>query len=422
MRPFRPAAAALLALALLAAPGIAADEGPIFVPSLKKAVAMAKERGHPVLVWCVMDDDPSNKADQQTFLHKDVQRAMAGYLVVLGNHQDSHGKKDGTIDGKPAKVCALAPAITCADHKRAIDEVYASYADICVNRQASLCMPVHFVLDPDGKVVGTINNGTLASGFDSVPVPNMVKGLKELLQKAGGPGLTDAGYDEFQRILAAARTLVENDRMSEAAKALQPISGFRKNIALVATAKELLVRVDRVASAAFAKAKAALPTDLLGGLAGLAKVAEDFPGTESAAAALKTVEDFKGSPEGKKAMKEMARDAEGRAEMEKALAAAGADDTKALKALDALAAKYKGLPSGEAAAAKARAIREDPARMGAVKAAEDERSAKSALTLARGMVDGGKKDEAKAKLEEILAKWPGTAAAKEAAKLLEGLR
>ncbi len=419
-----PAAALLLAAVLPAGapPAAAADEGPEFIPTLARAFAIAKDRGNPILVWAVIDDDPSNKADQETLKNKDVQKAMKGFLVVLCNHEDSHGTKDGTIGGKPAKVCALAPSITCADHKRAIDEIYKAYGDVCVDKASSLRTPCHFVVDGDGKVVGTINNGTLAAGFSEVPPPNMVKGLKELLARSGGPGLSDAQYGEFQKLVASARTLVENGRMSEAAKTLKPVSDYRKNIAIVAAGKELLVRVDREAAAAFAKGKAMLADNPLAGISALEKIAEDYPGTDSAASAAKAAEEFRTSPGGKKAVKEMAREKEGRSEMEKALAAAGKDDAKALRSLDAIAKKYAGLPVGEEAAAKAVVIRGDPGRMGAIKAAEDERASRSALTLAKGMVDGGRKDEARAKLKEIVDMYPGTEAAKEAAKLLETLR
>jgi hypothetical protein len=283
-------------------------------------------------------------------------------------------------------------------------------------------MPCHFVVNSDGKLVGTINNGTLASGFDVVPPAVMVRGLKELLTKAGGPGLTDKQYAEFQKLLTLGRDLVSNNRMSEAAKTLKPLSDYGKNIALVVDAKELLVRVDREASTAFAKANSRLAENPLAGVAALDKVAADYPGTESAASARKAAAEFRSSPAGKKAVKEMAREQAGRKEMEKGLAAAGKDDAKALRTLDGIARKYSGLPVGDDAKAKAEAIRSDPERMKAIKAAEDERAAKSALFLARGLKDGGRTEEARKKLQEIVDKYPDTKYAKEAAKLLEELR
>ena len=51
-----------------------------------------------------------------------------------------------------------------------------------------------------------------------------------------------------------------------------------------------------------------------------------------------------------------------------------------------------------------------------------ERAAKSALTAAKGLLDAGKKDEARKALQEIVTKHAGTTAAGEATKLLEGLR
>lgn len=400
------------------------EDGPQWVPSLRKAFEMSKDRGAPILVWCVGDADSAEKADHETLRHREVQKAMKGFLVVLANPVDTHGTQDGTLEGKAAKVCRLAPGIACSDHMRAWSEVYGSYADVMGDKSGNIKVPNHFVVGTDGKIVAAINNGTIQAGFDAVPPPQMAKGLKDALAKAGGPGLTDAQYAEFQKSLAAARTLVEGNRMREAAQVLRPLSEIRKNIALVVDARELLARVDREAAAAFAKANALLKEKPLAGVAGLDQVVEDYPGTESAESARKAVEAFKGSPEGKKALRDMAREKAGREELAKALDLAGprGDDTRALRALDAVARKYAGLPVAEAAEARAAAIRNDPERMKAVQRAEDERAAKSALVLALGMRDGGRKEEARAKLAEILEKYPETDAAKEAAGLLEELR
>ncbi len=424
MPRIRSIAAALAVGALSLAPAALAEEGPTWVPSLRKAFALSKERGAPILVWCVTDGEPSNTADIATLQHKDVQKAMTGYLAVLGDDKDAHGSQDGTLNGKPAKVCRLAPGITCADHKAAINEIYTTYPDVCVDKSSNLKMPCHFVAGPDGKVVGTINNGTLAGGFDTVTPPNMVRGLKELMAKAGGPGLTDSQYADLQKALASGRTLVEAGRLKEGARALRPFAEVRKNIALVVEAREILKKVDREAAPALAKAQARLRENPLAGLAALDQVVEDYPGTESAAAARKASADFKDGPEGKRVLKDMAREKEGRVELQKALEIADSrkDDARALRALDAVAKKYEGLPCGAEAAAKADSIRVDPARMGALRKAEEERAAKSALTAARGLLDAGKKDEAAARLREIAEKWKDTEAGKEAARLLEGIR
>lgn len=418
------AAAAILAAALALAPASAAEEGPTWVPSLKKAFALSKDRGAPILIWCVLDDEPDNKADIATLQNQEVRKAMAGYLVVLGDPHDAHGSQDGTIGGKPAKVCRLAPGITCADHKAAVNEVYTTYGDLCVDKSSNMKMPCHFVVGPDAKLIGAINNGTVAAGFGPVAPAAMVRGLKEMLTKAGGPGLSDAQFADLQKALAAGRSLVDAGRMREAAKALAPFAEIRKNIALVAEAREVLKKVDREAAPALAKAVALLKEKPLAGLAALEQVAADYPGTESADRARKESADFQASPEGKKALKDLAREKEGRAELGKALEAAdaGKDDARALRTLDALAKKYEGLPCGEEAAAKAAAIRGDPARMAALEKAEGERAARSALVAAKGLLDAGKKDDAAARLREIVGKWADTAAGKEAARLLEGLR
>ena len=424
----RPAlVASALAAAVLLAPfahGLEGGDGPTWVPDLKKAFEKARERGHPILVWVNIDGEEQNKADQAVMKNPEVLRAMKGYLVAYGNNSDHHGSRDGTIDGKPAKVCSLAPGITCADHKRIIDQVYTTYSDVCVDKQSNLKAPVHFVVGPDGKVVLAINAGTVASGFDAVAPGVMMKGLKEALAKSGGPGLSDEQFEALRKAVASARASVDQNRMSEAAKALSPFAQVKKKIAIVDEAGEVLKRVDREAAPKLAEGKSRLAAEPIPAIAILEKVAADYPGTESAIAARKLVDGFRESPEGKKALKDVARDAEGRAELDKAwtLAESGKDDAGALRLLDGVARKYAGLPSGEEATSRAASIRADAARMAAIDKVGAERAAKGALTTAKGLLDAGKKDEARKALQEIVTKHAGTAAAGEAAKLLEGLR
>jgi len=422
----RAAALVLAAAALLpvAAPVSAQEEAPRFCRSLRKALEIARERGHPILVWCNTDGEGDNVADQDLMKDAGVRKAMRGFLVCYGNDKTGHGTVDGSIDGKPAKVCKLAPGIACEDHKLIIDSVYTTYGDVAVNKNSEMKLPVHFVVDGDGKVVVTINNGTRESGFSKIEPGKLVDGLKGALAKVGGPGLTDEQYAGFQKALAAARSALDQKRMTEAAKALIPIVSLTKNIALVKDARELLGRVDKSATPALAMAQALLKDDPVAGLAALEKVIADFPGTESAATARKTADAFRSSPEGRNAIKAMAREKEGRAELEKALAEAGdgKDDGKLLRLLDSIAKRYDGAPVAADAKARADAVRGDPVRMKAVEEAAAERAARAALTAAKGLLDSGKKDEAAKALQAILEKHAGTKAAEEAKKILEGLR
>jgi hypothetical protein len=420
------ALAAVLALGPLAPGGPAAraaEEGPRWVRTLRKARELAKERGHPILLWCLSSDEGSDKQDQATFTSPEVRKAMTGFLVLFGSPVTNHAV-DGTLDGKPAKVCRLAPGMTCDDHKQVIDDVYRTYADVAVDKASNLRTPLHFAVDGDGKLLGQVNKGTLQAGFDPVGVPEMVKGLKGILEKAGGPGIGDEEYAKFQAALASARTSIEANRMSEGAKALAPVVALKKRITLVDDARALLARADKVATAALAKAQALHREDPLAGLLALDAVAADFPGTESGETARKAAEALKATPEGKKALKDLAREKEGRAELEKAEEAAGGrkDDAKYLRLLDAFAKKYAGLPVAAEAERRAVAVRSDPERAKALEAAAAERDARAALTAAKGLLDAGKKEEGRKALEACAAKWPGTKAAEEAKRLLEATK
>jgi hypothetical protein len=420
----RPAAAALLAAALIPGAVRAGDGGPDFQRSPRKAFEIAKERGWAVLFWCTQDSEPDCKTDSELLKNPRVLEAMRGFLVCFGNHEMQHGSRPGTLDGKPAKLCNLVPSIECDDHKAVIDFVYGSFPDVCVNKSAEMKLPVHFVVNSDGKVLGTINNGTKEGGFAPVEAGKMIDGLKALLAKAGGPGLDDARYDALQKALASARSSVDQKRLAEAAQALAPILELKKNITLVRDAKELLARVDKEAAPRFAKAKGLLGSDPVAAIAALEEIAREYPGTDSAEQARKAADEFKASPEGKKALRDLAREAEGQGELKKALESAGdgKDDARYLRLLDGIAKKYDGLPAGAEARKRAEAVRSDPERAKALEAAAAEKEARSALTLAKAYLDGGKKDEAKKALQAIVDRHAGTKAAEEAAKLLEGLR
>ena len=426
MSPTRAPALLLLAALALSVPAAAAaqDAGIEWAPDLRKSFVLAKERGYAILVWCNTDGEDSNRKDQECMLKPEVQKAMRGFLVVYANNLDHHGTKDGTLQGKPAKVCKMAPGMTCADHKRNIDQVFSTYGDVCVDKTSNLKMPVHFVVDCDGKVIAQINNGTVAGGFDAVPPPQMAKGLQDALAKAGGPGLTGEALEGLRKALMSARASFDGGRLSEAAKTLMPLSSLRKKIALVQDARELLGRIDKEAAPKLAEGKQKLASSPLEALALLDRVAEGYPGTESAAEAKKTADGFRESPEGKRAAKDAAREKEGRAELEKAweLAEGRKDDGRALRLLEGIAKKYEGLPVARAAQEKADAIRGDADRMRALEGADREKAAKAALTAAKGLLDAGKKEEAREALTAVVKKHPGTQAAADAAKLLEGLR
>lgn len=425
-RPLVAFALAALALvpALVSVESVRAAEGPQWAPSFRKAVEWSRERGAPILVWCVGDQDADEKADHDTLTNARVVKAMTGYILVLANPVDTHGKIDGTLEGKPAKVCRLAPGITCADHIRCWSEIYGTFADVMGDKNGNIKVPNHFIVDSDGKVIGAINSGTLAGGFGVVSPETMEKELGKMLIRAGGPGLSDDAIEEFRKRLAAARGFLDNGRMSEAAKELKPITAIRKNLAIVREAKELLARVEVQANEALGKAGDLLKKEPVDGLLALDEVAERFPGTESAAKAAERAEEFRKSPAGKKALADLARDKKGQEALAKALevADAGDRDVEAVRLLESVARTYAGLPSGRAAARRVDEILADPARARVLEAARQEKAASGALFTAKGLAAGGKKDEARAALLKLIEEFPETEAAGEAKKMLEDLR
>ena len=89
-----------------------------------------------------------------------------------------------------------------------------------------------------------------------------------------------------------------------------------------------------------------------------------------------------------------------------------------LKALDDLAAKYPDTPAGQTAAQKAEAMRADPSVMKQIQSEAADKQCKSLLSMARNYLKAGMPEKAKPYLEEVIEKFPDTAYAEEAKKLL----
>jgi hypothetical protein len=420
-RPLARFAAAAVAVALVASPAPAETvDGVEWMPSLSKSFEQAKLRGAPIFVWVVGDDTDTEKRDQDGLRDPKVRQAMRGFLVLLANPGDKHGETEVEIDGKFVKGCRLAPGIRCQDHRNSFAEVYKSFADLIANKSGDIKVPNHFVLDPDGKMLGAVNNGDLQRGFDPVTPVDMAKGLNAIMAKVG-PGLDAGQVEDFRKRLVRARAAADARRYVEAAKDLAPIVAVRKNIGFVLEAREVLVRVDREASEVLGKARATRKEGrILEAMALLDRVARDYPGTESADSAAVEAEALRKSPEGKKAAADLKKEAEGRAALEKAraVAAAGGKDAEALRMLEGIATKFKGLPVAADAEAEAAKIRDDPVRAEALKKAKRERDAKDLLITARGLLDSGKRPDGVLVLKRIAEEYPGTAAAAEAGRLL----
>jgi cytochrome c biogenesis protein CcmG/thiol:disulfide interchange protein DsbE len=104
------------------------------------------------------------------------------------------------------------------------------------------------------------------------------------------------------------------------------------------------------------------------------------------------------------------------AELEKAVAKKTPAAT--LAAYDDLANRYPGTKAGATAAAKANAIRADKTLMAKMAGAAAEKDCKGWLSMARNFIKAGMNDKAKPYLEKVIAKYPGTDFAKEAAEML----
>lgn len=116
-----------------------------------------------------------------------------------------------------------------------------------------------------------------------------------------------------------------------------------------------------------------------------------------------------------------AADAGAQRALDAALALLPADVPAAHDALERIARRHAGTPTGKAAQKEIDRLLADPASRQAIEQARTDRAAAERLAMARNYLAAGGIALAKAELEALLAEHPNAACAAEAAKMLEGL-
>ncbi len=157
----------------------------------------------------------------------------------------------------------------------------------------------------------------------------------------------------------------------------------------------------------------------------LEDVSRKYAGAEIARKATERLKALKASPEVAAARAEIeqkARETEAAALLEAARKlVAEKDYVKAAEGFKRVKASFADTPAATEAEAELKKLEADPEAQRAVKNAAAERECRSLLGMARTFKMNGMTDKARAKLDEVIRKYPGTDWARQAAKMKSGL-
>lgn len=413
----------LLVLAAFLVPDArAADDGVRWTPTIKDALKEAKDRGALVLVCETLDGDPACDGQKTEWKDPAFAKISRLFVCVYANPRRDHGTMEVTVDGKKVRRCRDAPTVTCDDHTSAWNEIYQNYAKLNTNSVGDMKLPFHFVLDANGEVVAQIMNGSVEGGFEAVPAATLVSQLNDLLRKFGKP-LDGEEYAKLKEKLAEAERAQKGGESGKALKLCAEIIEANGKTTLADRAREIRENVAKAGEPALGEAFDLAEKDPLAALEKLEALADEYPDTDLAARAKKKIADLKNDPRVKKQLAELAAQKDALKQLARAEEYLKKENyAKALSLLDEVAEKYAGTAAGSKAKARAEALRADGEIMRRAREQEAEKVCKGWLSMARSYAKNGMVDQARAKYEEIIEKYPGTSFAEEAQRELEKLK
>ena len=266
-----------------------------------KILEIARTRGKLIFLTVMVDHDGENRAViDQVFRDKAFVKLSKQFVCVLANPEDNHGKvKLRDKRTKKTRVrCADAPTITCEQHMRLAQHWSRAFFE-----ENTIRTPVHFVIDADEEVVGTIVNGSFDAGFNHVPVKVVIAELRKILAKHGR-GLTEEEYSRMIQDLAAARAARARDKTGLELALLLKVVGLNRKVEAVAEARRRVGEID-----AWAGKKLVAASRLIAekrweeAIDGLVAIRTKYPGTRTAAAAGKAEQELRKSRAVKRLLK-----------------------------------------------------------------------------------------------------------------------
>jgi uncharacterized protein (UPF0335 family) len=418
----RRATFGLVALVLLSSLAAAAP-GIRWAGSYEEALEEAKERGVLILCVLVMPNEASNDTQMAAYQDRDVIQACGKFVCLLGNH-GKHREVKRRVDGKMKTVCPVMGNHPCRVHQAIEKIIVRKFGEVMIDdTTGNVRTPVQWVIDGDEKIVEVIAAGDRTSGFGPVAPADLASRLLALAAKR--PGLTAEGYLKIQTALAEGDRLFGEKKYAEAAARYQGVlaqapaksaAAARANAQLAKITEigeKYLVDVERLAgerkyAEAMAKAN---------------EVIRQFRGSGAETKARKVLADLRKNPEVARLLEQSQR----KKDAEALLARARSEEKrkrwhKAAEAYEQCAGEYGDTEAGQAAKKRLEEIRADESIQEAIREAAAATDCRKWLNLAKNFINNNLHDRAKVYLRKVLDQYPGTSYAKEAQKLLDGLK
>jgi hypothetical protein len=225
---------------------------------------------------------------------------------------------------------------------------------------------------------------------------------------------------QLRERLAAAQAAAQAGRPGEAVRALGELPALSANDPVLKEARALRQRIE----AEFATGLAAARKFAEGGafaaaISAYETLAGKYAGLSGAEQAAKDLSALRSDPQAKAALEKAQKAEEARQRLAAARRLEAAKDNGgALRAYELIAAEHAGTAAGDEAAAEAKRIRGNTELMKRIELADSSREAQRLFQKAQNFLRNGMKDQAKENLKELLARYPGTPAAREAEELL----
>ncbi len=239
--------AASVALALLAglAPAQAQDaKGIVFCESYERAFQEATERGVPIMIAVIQDEEEANDDVWVNTLNAPEFIAATQHTVsIIGNRgkEDLHGAREDLRDGKKVKVCKKFGSISCADHIKAEVGIFRDFA-----RDGMLKTPQVMLVLPDQTVITAL--------IDRHPLEEFLAAFVQAEKKLPN-GLTQAEYGTLRANLAESKAWLEQGDLARVIEFALPYAERKSNATLIQEAVGLLAKVEERGKAEMAAAE-----------------------------------------------------------------------------------------------------------------------------------------------------------------------
>ena len=226
------ATSAVLATVVLATTTLAPTAGIVFSESYSAAFEEANERGVPIMITIIQDDEEANDDIWlNTMNAPEFLKATRGTVNIVGNRGDTdlHGFKEVEENGKRRRICGRFGSISCTSHKKNEVGIFRDFA-----RDGVLRTPMVMLVLPDQTIVAQL--------IDRHPMVEFLGAFEKAKRKLPN-GLQ---YDEavtLKENLEEARGWIDAGEIQKVIKFAAPFQKRKTEAGLV---KRALVLLDEV--------------------------------------------------------------------------------------------------------------------------------------------------------------------------------